>query len=182
MEQEPMRTFLSAESISTHREYLKKLRLKYSVLCKSAPMLAGLDLLEVWRKMSKSDIKTEAVLLLSEITAHEIYFDSFSERRTPCGVLRKAFGSEDAFLYELYKTARGSRSGFLYVFADTHGSVRCELHEDGGFFFTKQKPLLALDLFEHAYFRDYGFERERYIESAISRLDLSKIKEYFEND
>ena len=36
-------------------------------------------------------------------------------------------------------------------------------------------PCLCIDLYEHAYFGDYGFDRKRYISAALSVLDLSKL-------
>ena len=41
-----------------------------------------------------------------------------------------------------------------------------------------EKPLVAIDLAEHAYFGDYGFCREEYIKAAILHLDLSKISDF----
>ena len=173
MDFEPMRLFLSAENIALHKEYLKTLRLRYSVLTKSAPVLSGLDLTDIYRRLTRSPLKDDALERLSEIRAHEIFFDSFSKKRVSCKSLRRQFGSEESFLYELIKAAKSARSGFLFVYSGS--TVRYELVGDGEYRFTKAFPVLAVDICEHAYFRDYGFDRVRYIESAISCLDLGKI-------
>ena len=175
MEFEPMRAFLSAENIAFHKDYLKDLKLRFSVLVKSAPILKDLTLADVWRKLPRSDVKNDAIALLSEIAAHEIYFSSFSGKRAPCPPVRARWGSESAFLYELFLAVKETRSGFLYVFSG--GEVSFSVHADGGFFFKGKTPVLAVDLFEHAYFKDYGFDRKRYLESAVFSLDLSKISE-----
>ncbi len=36
-------------------------------------------------------------------------------------------------------------------------------------------PCLAVDLAEHAYFYDFGFDHEKYLVEAISRLNLSLL-------
>ena len=178
MEFEPLRAFLSAENISVHKNYLAELKLCYSVLCKSAPVLNGMSLPMIWRSLPRGDIKDEAMRLSSEIAAHEIYFCSFSNKRHRSAAVRKKYGTEDTFLYELFRSAKEAQSGFLYVYADASYQV-CR---DGGFYFKGELPVLAVDLFEHAYFSDYSFDRKRYLEAATSHLDLSKITENVKKD
>ena len=60
---ESLRMFLSEENIKEHERYLYELNLKYSVLTKSAPILKGLTLSEIWRKLPRSNIKNEVFLL-----------------------------------------------------------------------------------------------------------------------
>lgn len=177
---EALRLFLSEGSIKEHERYLHELKLKYSVLAKSVPALSGLTLSEIWRRLPRSDAKSEAVALLSEITAHEIFFDSFSEKRVRSPKIRSEYGSEDAFLYELFRLAKDTKSGFLYIYAD--GKIRCDVCHDGGFFFKGALPTLAVDLFEHTYFKDYSFDRKKYLSAALGCLDLSKINENSKKD
>ena len=175
-----LRLFLSEENIKEHEHYLYDLKLKYSVLTKSVSALSGMTLREIWRRLPRSDVKNEAIALLSEITAHEIFFDSFSDKRVRSPKLRNVYGSEDAFIYELYRAVKDTKSGFLYVY--TGGKIRYEVCEDGGFFFKGEIPTLAVDLFEHAYLKDYSFDRKRYLNAALCCLDLSKINENSKKD
>ena len=39
-------------------------------------------------------------------------------------------------------------------------------------------PKLAIDISEHAYFLDYRFEKDKYIRSAISNLNISLLDNY----
>lgn len=180
MEFEAMRGFLSEENIALHKNYLKDLRLRYSVLEKSVPYLKGLSLEEIQRRVPRSSVKVEAIARLSEIKAHEIFFDSFSRKAARCLSLCAKYGSESAFLHEVYSAAKKTKSGFLYVYSK--GGVQFEIKEDGGFFFKGELPVLAVDLFEHAYFKDYSFDRNRYLESAVYSLDLTKIGESSKKD
>ena len=48
--------------------------------------------------------------------------------------------------------------------------------EKNGEHFIKGEPRLAIDLCEHAYFIEYGFDKERYLEDLLRHLDLSRLK------
>ena len=179
---DPMRSFLTEENIKKHQEYLRNLRLKYSVLEKSEPKLQAAEPADIIRLPIKQDIKREAIVLMSEIISHEVYFTSFSKMRTASPHIRKKFGAESSFLYELYKMAKEHRCGFLYIYADKYGGISPIIDKTGEILHIKRKPLLAVDLFEHAYFSDYGFLREKYIENALAHLDLTKISECMKKD
>jgi len=108
---------------------------------------------------------------------HDFYWHSLSPRRQrPAGALlhrvEKAFGSYDKFADEFSKAAIGQfGSGWAWLVekdgklevttsgnADTpmaHG-IRC---------------LLAVDVWEHAYYVDYRNERERYVSAILDRLN-----------
>ena len=171
-----MRRFLSESSIRGHKEYLSHLNLKYSVLQKSEPRLYDVPLDKIHRINLKSDIKNEAVTLLSEIKAHEIYFASFSADLGKYEKIKKKYVSADSLRYEIFTAARRVLTGFLFVLLE-RGEVRISV-VDKPPFFSKSTPALALDLCEHSYFLDYGFHRDEYLRRAVGYLDLSKIEEY----
>ena len=169
-----MRLFLSENSIRGHKEYLAQLKLKYSVLVKSEPRLSDLSLDKIHRLNLKSEIKNEAVTLLSEIKAHEIYFSSFAEGHGKYEKIKKKYLSADSLRYEIFSLAKRVHTGFLFVFLD-RGGVRIEARDKPPYF-SIRTPTLALDLCEHSYFYDYFFDKQTYLKAALSRLDLSKIK------
>ena len=171
-----MRLFLSENSIRGHKEYLAELKLKYSVLVKSEPRLSDLSLDKIHKQNLKNDIKIEAVTLLSEIKAHEIYFSSFCECVGKNEKIKKKYTSADSLRYEIFSCARRAHTGFLFVFLE-RGGVRIEARDKPPYF-SIRTPTLALDLCEHSYFLDYGFRRDEYLRQAMGYLDLSKIEEY----
>ena len=77
-------------------------------------------------------------------------------------------------MYELLLAAKDSRSEFLFICRDKHGKpvIASDKYTD---VIQKYTPCLAIDLCEHAYFWDYGFEKEEYIRRAIEHIDLLKI-------
>lgn len=108
---------------------------------------------------------------------HELYFEELGGTGgEPAGDLLKAierqYGSVDAFLAEFRGTGLGARGWavlaydvqqqelFIYMTDDQHnGHV------------IQSVPILPMDVFEHAYFIDYGTNRGGYIDAFFQNLD-----------
>ena len=164
--------FLSEENIALHKEYVRRQRLKYSILESSLPALRGTDVLGISRLcLSKRD-REDAISLLSDVTLHDVFFSSFAkEKYSRSERISRLFGSEAAFLNSLFGLCKKSDHGFLTVDKNARAKVVAEPRDA----FINGSPMLAIDLFEHAYFLDYGFDRERYLVLCLSYLDLSKF-------
>ena len=168
-----MTEIFSEENLILHREYLRKLRLRYSILETSVPKLSGASLEDVQRLRLTQRDRADVMRLLPEIELHEIFFSSFSEQRqTRSDLIIKRFGSLGSYLDILYRSARDLDHGFLVIFEDGDYLAVTEYYRA----FYHRRPQLAIDMCEHSYFLDYGFDRERYIYSCLSRLDIGKIK------
>ncbi len=170
-----LRTFLSNENIQMHKEHLRNLRLKYSILEKSIPILKGAAPYEISHLKIKRSDREEALRLKCDIVSHEIYFESFTDKYAPSPVVCEHYGSENAFIYEAYKTARGKTSGFMYITLASAKRPIIYFSDEFDIFALKYIPILALDLCEHAAFYDYGFEHDKYIENALAHLNLVKL-------
>ena len=174
MEESVFSKFISADAERIHREHLKTLKHKYSILRKSIPALAGVEMCEAERVRLSVELRQEVYPLIMDIRLHELYFNSFTALVPPSAAVRSAYGSESAFLYEMLEAVRLADGGFICVGRDRRGiSV---------FSADKYSPpsslsgvLLALDVSEHAYFLDYGFDREAYARHALPYLDLSRL-------
>lgn len=177
MERGAMHGFLSEESICAHKDYLKRLSLEYSILLASEPSLCEKRACEIPRLRIKRDIRDEAYAKCREIELHELYFSSFSEERGRCERLPEGFRSAAELLYEIYRVASERREAdFLVVVGDKRrGRVRACRDKDIG---PREVAILALDLCEHAYFPDYNYDRDRYLKSAIPRLNLSLVSDF----
>ncbi len=163
---------LSEENISLHKEYVRQQRLKYSILESDLPCLKGAKVNDLFHiRLDKKD-REKALELLSEAVLHDIFFDSFCEEENRrCEIVSAIYGSESAFLHELYKRSKELKYGFLAV----DGAARIYAVSECQKAFRYGEPRLAVDLCEHAYFFDYGFDRERYIITCLSHLNLKKI-------
>lgn len=170
---DPMRTFLTEENINVHKEYMKTLRLRHSIVEKSIPEIKGKNIFEIERMRLKKTDREEILSNLSEYLAHEIYFKSFiiTQNREPC--IRKYYSSEEAFLYEAFTMGMNAKEGFVFIHLSERGKPEIQICQSG--IKTKYLPKLAIDLCEHAYFLDYRFEKERYLKNALAHLDLSLL-------
>lgn len=171
-----MNAFLSEFALAEHKEYLFALKSRASVYSKS-----GIDLPSMRNRaadgsrVSYGEAKDIKELLL-DIKMHEIYFNSFGASFVPCTAVRKSFGSENNFAFELIKLSEQTKCGFACIYSDRYGRIR----------FCGEKDLpenaavhLAVDLCEHAYFRDYGFKKAEYLRAALAHLDFSVINNYY---
>ena len=165
--------FLSDDNISLHHSYMKDKYLKYSILKKGREELNGVKLEEVHYLRIPRNEREMAHSLLSEVESHKCYFDSFEICGRRCENIRKCFGSEDAMLYEVLETAKHAEQDFVYIYSDG-GRVKI-MSANPSTAFLRCRPILALDLCEHAYFIDYAFDKERYLRAALAHLNLEKL-------
>ena len=161
-----------------HRDYLRSLSLKYEILEKSEPKLCGLPLSRLmnYPRGIARDICAEAIVLLSEISLHRLYFESFSEKgELYCQKqIEDRVGSLSSFIYDMKNASLKLRRGFVSIGRGRNG-VEFRASEDFTEHFVEFFPLLTIDLCEHAYFVEYGFNTERYLDSMISHLRFSLI-------
>lgn len=170
-----MERFLSEESIARHKDYVRLKRLKYSIIESSVTELKGADIKDVYRmKISPRD-KSDAIDLLSEIRLHDIFFSSFSPAPYPRSqTVLHTFGSEANFLNLIFRQALFLPHGFILIYL-FGGRIEVELCTDFANAFRHLTPTLALDVCEHTYFSDYGFDKERYLLAALPYLDLTRL-------
>ena len=170
-----MTEFLSEENLLLHKERIREQRLKYSILEKSIDGIKGKSAAELLRmRLSRRDYN-DIFALLPEIELHEVYFSSFSDKKNSSSLaVRSRYGSEGALLNELYRLGMALDHGFLVV--NRRGErIESLALNDYAAAFTLGSPILAIDVCEHAYFLDYGFDKPTYLVNALSFLDLSKI-------
>ena len=172
MDENAMRSFLSERNLNLHREYIENCRLRLSILEKSGFQIGNKSYFELCG-MRNCEAKAEILKLAGEIYRHELYFGSYGIGGENCGCLKERYGSVAGFLYEVEKTAMREEGGFILVYFDGSSAVighsSRELHRRYG------APKLAIDLAEHAYFLDYGFDKKRYVRAAVSHLQLLKM-------
>lgn len=168
--------FVSKNNLELHREYLNTLKLQYSIFEKSYPVIKGKSCAELAKSSLNKAERNEALRLKCEITAHELFFDSFGEGKGASAQISKGWGSEANFLYELFNACMKSTEGFLVVFYDNKQRLGYVAGTEYIKAIAGATPCLALDLCEHAYFLDYCFNKDKYIKNALSNFNLSRLK------
>ena len=170
-----MTNVLSEEAINLHLEYLRSLKLRYSILEKSIISIKNKTPIEISRQKMKTKDKSDTLYLLGEVILHDVFFSSFgpSEYRSS-DIVRSSYGSEAMLFHRLFSEGMKTPYGFLAIYSD--GEKICTASSCDFLKLTLPKtPDLAIDLCEHAYFSDYGFDKEKYLLTAISHLDLSRL-------
>lgn len=165
--------FVSERALSLHKGFLNSLRLRCSAIEKSSPKCIGKSLYEISRLSFKN--KEDIMKLRCEIMAHEIFFSSFGEMYQSSVVVKNTYRTEANFLYELLEFSKKCECEYVGVYLDKkslffrEGNAR-EL-------FSRGNPVIIIDICEHAYFLDYGFEKEDYLRNLIPYLNLRKLDE-----
>ena len=174
---ESLGKFLSGENIQMHYDYLNNLRLKFSIIRKSYPKFFSGDndcrILGGVKGVPEIVIY-EARRLFDSIKSHEIFFDSFSEQKSPCTMIRKQFSSEEGLKYEVYDQIKDREYGYAYVNVNEKGKIYINISDDGLIKY-RGVPIVAIDLYEHVYFLDYGFDKKHFLRNALSHLKLSSL-------
>ena len=168
---EGLNCFLSEDNIRRHREFLNTARLKLSILTKSDGRLKGITLGEAKRLRGDRSLREELCSLLWCINSHEAYFDSF--RVNPYVDPRKKSISEK-LLYDIYSLGMNRDYGFICISAEGD-NVKLSFSDGNNRLDNFDDKILCLDLYEHAYFLDYGFNKDKYLKNAISHLDIGRV-------
>lgn len=169
-----MNMFVSEESINKHLEHLRSYRLRLSILEKSLPELKGKEMWQIIRSGLGREVKEEALGLHWYIRAHECFFNSFTEAPKRSELINKYYSSRERFVYDLYLEAMKKEYGFLFVYID-RGVPKRVFATAYDRALIKFSPILALDLYEHTYFSDYGFSKDRFLRAALMYFDTARL-------
>ena len=133
------------------------------------------------------DIRDDIIYNIGGILNHELYFKSISNQKNnlPTNKLKediyRFYGSFDNFKKEFIKTANyltGSGYTFLVLNKDKLEIINMSNQETP--YLYGLIPIFNIDLWEHAYFNDYGNNRASYIMDFFKLLDFKEIGEQYE--
>jgi len=130
------------------------------------------------------ELKTEETFAGNAIILHEAYFDVLGGDGKPTGeILEKIsedFGSFEVWQEEFKSLGLTARGWVILAFDFNDGKLRnyiADAHNQGGIWGTS--PILVLDVYEHAYFIDYGSDRKSYIETFFSNLNWQAVNKKY---
>ena len=130
------------------------------------------------------ELKREEVFTTNAIRLHEGYFEALGGSGTPHG-LAKEFIEEDFGSYEKweaeFKGLGMAARGWVILGYDWQDhklhTYLSDIHSDGVW---DVSPVLILDVYEHAYFLDYGTARKAYIEAFMKNVDWEAVNRRIE--
>ncbi len=131
-------------------------------------------------------LKVELTRALGGWKNHEIYFSNLGGKGgTPSGALAdqiaRDFGSYDRWLKDFRATATAARGwAWLAWDYDLKRLVNAIGDEQNTFPLWNATPILACDVFEHAYFIDYGAARAGYLDAFFKNLDWNDVQARWE--
>ncbi|HEY1370016.1 MAG TPA: Fe-Mn family superoxide dismutase [Gaiellaceae bacterium] len=144
--------------------------------------LASVDLASANQTYSElRELKLELTFAVGGIKNHELYFEHLGgaggDPDGPFGSLvRRDFGSVDAWRADLKATGLAGRGWAWSAYDWDEGRVFNYLGDAQNTFpVWNATPLVALDVYEHAYFLDYRTDRASYIDAFLDNLDWSVV-------
>jgi Fe-Mn family superoxide dismutase len=121
------------------------------------------------------ELKREEAFCTNAVTLHELYFDSLGGDGKPSGklaeLIARDFGSAEKWEEDFKAAGMAARGWVALAFDSADGKLHnysLDIHTQG---IWGAEPLLVLDVYEHAYFTDYGTARKKYIDAFMRNAD-----------
>jgi Fe-Mn family superoxide dismutase len=147
--------------------------------------LDGVDLLSANQVYSElRALKVDLTFAIGGIKNHEIYFEHLGgDGGDPTGpvaqLIQRDFGSVDAWRADLKATGMAGRGWAWTAYDWDEGRLFNYIGDAQNTFpVWNATPLVALDVYEHAYFLDYQTDRAAYIDAFFANLDWGVVNEW----
>lgn len=128
------------------------------------------------------DLKREELVRSGSVVLHELYFANLGGGPKPGGqvleLIKQWFGSYEQWEEEFKKTANalGGGSGWTIL---AHNAHTGEFHNywawDHMHNVPMGRPLLVLDMYEHAYHMDYGAAAAKYVDAFLQNVNWEEV-------
>lgn len=177
-------TGLSEKLIRSHWEnnYQGSVRALNVVEQRLAAAMADKD----YPPVAYGGLKREELHRTGSVILHELYFDALGGNGQPGGSIGTAlaadFGSIAAWEAEFRRTAMAlaGGSGWAILSFNRHtGSLHNYWAWDHMHGAVTGAPLIALDMYEHAFHMDYGAAAAKYVDAFLANLDWQKVDQRY---
>jgi Fe-Mn family superoxide dismutase len=132
-------------------------------------------------------LKREELIAANSMIIHELYFDSLAGEGEPAGALAEAiardFGSLARWKAEFSATGRalGGGSGWVMLtWSPRDKRLVNSWAADHTMTLANGRPILALDMYEHAYQMDYGAKAAAYVDTFMQGIRWSNAGALYE--
>jgi Fe-Mn family superoxide dismutase len=129
-------------------------------------------------------LKVDLTFAIGGIKNHELYFEHLGgSGGDPAGIfgdlVKRDFGSVEAWRADLKATGLAGRGWAWTAYDWDEGRLFNYIGDAQNTFpVWNATPLVALDVYEHAYFVDFGTDRGAYIEAFFNNLDYDVVNEW----
>ena len=129
-------------------------------------------------------LKVELTFAVGGIKNHEIYFEHLGGGGGPPGdafgqLVERDFGSLDAWRTDLKATGMAARGWAWTAYDWDEGRLFNYIGDAQNTYpIWNATPLVALDVYEHAYFLDYRTDRAAYIDAFFDNLDWTTVNDW----
>jgi Fe-Mn family superoxide dismutase len=132
-------------------------------------------------------LKREELIAMNSMILHEMYFDSLGGGGSPSGALadtiNRDFGSLDRWRTEFSAMgkAEGGGSGWVILSYSTRDKrLINQWAADHTTNLAGGRPVLVLDMYEHAYHMDYGAAAARYVDAFMEAIRWDSAMKVYE--
>ena len=132
-------------------------------------------------------LKREELIAANSMIIHELYFDSLAGEGEPAGALAEAiardFGSLARWKAEFSATGKalGGGSGWVMLaWSPRDKRLVNTWAADHTMTLANGRPILALDMYEHAYQMDYGAKAAAYVDTFMQGIRWDNVSSLYE--
>jgi superoxide dismutase, Fe-Mn family len=130
-------------------------------------------------------VSRDTIANLNSVKLHEMYFGNISDLASEISMdsipfikLARNFGTFEAWQYDFIAACMSSKNGWALCVYDTYKNVYMNVivDDDTNGIPLGSIPIIVLDMFEHAYFKDYGNDKKSYIVAMMRELNWNVIE------
>lgn len=116
------------------------------------------------------------------VKLHELYFENLGDSKLNGKIAREIENKWgfDKFKKSFTASALSVRGWVILAWDNDLKRLKIYATDSHDNAIWNAVPLLVLDVYEHAYFMDYGANRKKYVEDFLNNIDWKKINERFE--
>jgi superoxide dismutase, Fe-Mn family len=127
-------------------------------------------------------LKREELIAANTMILHEIYFDGLGGSGDPSGeiaaALERDFGSVARWQAEftaMAKALAGGSGWVILTWSARHGRLVNTWAADHTHGLAEGRPLLVLDMYEHAYHLDFGAKASAYVDAFMKNIHWERV-------
>lgn len=166
------------EHMTLYKGYVDKVNSITEELTDTALQRDANGIYSVYRGLKKAE-----TFAIDGTILHELYFGNMTNREEnphtgAIAVFNKYYGSYDAFISDFIACAKSARGWVVFSYeqrTQRFRNILLDAHDFGDV--TMAYPVLVLDMYEHAYFTDYGTDKAKYINEFIKYIDWKVVDE-----